>query len=66
VADLDLSHITGTITKDEAQLADIEKATIEKSLQKHNFNISKAAEDLGLSRAALYRRMEKHEIGNSK
>ncbi|MEL1244757.1 sigma-54 dependent transcriptional regulator [Flavobacterium sp. DGU11] len=62
-ADLDLSHITSTIQNDDVQLSDIEKTTIEKVLQKHNYNISKSAEELGLSRAALYRRMEKHEIG---
>lgn len=62
--DLDLTHVTAVSAKEEAQLSDIEKATIEKALQKHSFNISKTAEELGLSRAALYRRMEKHEIGN--
>lgn len=63
-ADLDLTNVTIVAPKDEAHLSDIEKATIEKALQKHNFNISKTADELGLSRAALYRRMEKHEIGN--
>jgi len=62
--DLDLAFVTTATSKEEAQLSDIEKATIEKALQKHSFNISKTAEELGLSRAALYRRMEKHEIGN--
>ena len=41
---------------------EIEKAMIEKSLRHHGGNISKAAESLGLSRAALYRRLEKHRI----
>lgn len=63
-ADLDLENISTLPVKEDAQLADVEKATIEKVLQKHSFNISKAAEELGLSRAALYRRMEKYEIGN--
>jgi two-component system NtrC family response regulator len=36
---------------------------IEKSLRHHSGNISKAAESLGLSRAALYRRLEKYGIG---
>jgi DNA-binding NtrC family response regulator len=47
----------GTMTVDE-----VEKAMIEKSLRHHGGNISKAAESLGLSRAALYRRLEKHGI----
>ncbi|AWM15303.1 sigma-54-dependent Fis family transcriptional regulator [Flavobacterium sediminis] len=65
VADLDLESIEVFETeKDEIQLSDIEKISIEKVLQKHQFNISKSAEELGLSRAALYRRMEKYQIKN--
>ncbi len=37
-----------------------EKRLVEKALQIHRFNISKAAKELGLTRAALYRRMEKY------
>jgi transcriptional regulator with PAS, ATPase and Fis domain len=47
----------GSMTLDE-----IEKAMIVKSLRHHGGNISKVAEALGLSRAALYRRFEKYEI----
>jgi DNA-binding NtrC family response regulator len=43
-------------------LDDMEKATIERALLKHGFNISRAAAELGLTRASLYRRMEKHGI----
>lgn len=43
-------------------LDQMEKQTIEKVLRKHGFNISKAARELGLTRASLYRRMEKHGI----
>jgi len=64
-ADLDLDKITFTETNDDGQLSGIERATIEKALQKHNHNISKAAEELGLSRAALYRRMDKYELGKN-
>lgn len=35
---------------------------IEKVLVKTEYNISKAAEELGLSRASLYRRIEKYNI----
>lgn len=35
---------------------------IQQALKKHNGNISKAAADLGITRAALYRRMEKYGI----
>ena len=40
----------------------LEKDTILKALRKHGFNISRAASELGLTRASLYRRMEKHDI----
>jgi DNA-binding NtrC family response regulator len=40
----------------------LEKETIQKALNKHGFNISRTASELGLTRASLYRRMEKHDI----
>ncbi len=43
-------------------LDDIERAMIIKAMQHHNNNISRVAEALGLSRAALYRRFEKFGI----
>jgi DNA-binding NtrC family response regulator len=43
-------------------LEQIEKQTIERALRVHHFNISLAATELGLSRGALYRRMEKHGL----
>ncbi|HSN51040.1 MAG TPA: sigma-54 dependent transcriptional regulator [Woeseiaceae bacterium] len=43
-------------------LDEMEKATIGRALRKHGFNISRAAAELGLTRASLYRRMEKHGI----
>ncbi|BAK67390.1 response regulator [Sphingobium sp. SYK-6] len=39
-----------------------EKRMVEEALRKHGYNISLAAAELGLSRAALYRRMEKHGL----
>jgi DNA-binding NtrC family response regulator len=47
----------GSMTMDE-----IEKAMILKSLRHHGGNVSRVAEALGLSRAALYRRFEKYGI----
>jgi DNA-binding NtrC family response regulator len=41
-------------------LEHIEKRVIETALKRHRYNISHAAKDLGLTRAALYRRMEKY------
>ncbi len=43
-------------------IEETEKLLIQKALQKHQGNISRAAKDLGLTRAALYRRLEKHNI----
>lgn len=43
-------------------LDQMEKDTIHKALCKHGFNISHAAKELGLTRASLYRRMEKHGL----
>lgn len=43
-------------------LDEVEKSAIAKALQMHNGNISKAADELGLTRASLYRRMEKYGL----
>ncbi|WKK66112.1 sigma-54-dependent transcriptional regulator [Lutimonas zeaxanthinifaciens] len=43
-------------------IQDIEKMLVEKALDKHDGNISKAAKELGLTRAALYRRLEKFNL----
>lgn len=66
VSDLDLEEIISfNKNQDDFQLSDVEKSTIEKVLLKNNQNISQSAEELGLSRASLYRRMEKYNISNS-
>ena len=43
-------------------LDQMEKEAIGKALRKYGFNISHAAKELGLTRASLYRRMEKHGL----
>lgn len=43
-------------------LADTEKGLVEAALKRHAFNVSRAASDLGLTRAALYRRMARHGL----
>ncbi|HOO09188.1 MAG TPA: sigma-54 dependent transcriptional regulator [Cyclobacteriaceae bacterium] len=47
---------------DTLNLDDVEKAAVVKAIQLHNGNISKAADELGLTRASLYRRMEKYGL----
>ena len=40
----------------------VEKSVIRKAIDKHHGNISHAARELGLTRGALYRRLEKHGL----
>jgi DNA-binding NtrC family response regulator len=47
---------------DDLHLGKAEKQMIERALQKHAYNISAAAAELGLTRGSLYRRMEKHGL----
>lgn len=47
---------------DDLNLDRVERRMVEEALRKHGYNISLAAAELGLSRAALYRRMEKHGL----
>lgn len=65
VQDLDILDFEDVLENDENPLSEMEKNAIEKALFKHNGNISKTAEELGLSRAALYRRIEKYDLKNS-
>ena len=51
-----------TEASDNLNLDDVEKNVILKAVNKHSGNISKAAKELGLTRASLYRRLEKHGL----
>ncbi|MEO6491172.1 MAG: sigma-54 dependent transcriptional regulator [Ferruginibacter sp.] len=46
----------------EMNLGVVEKNTILQVIEKHHGNISKAAKELGLTRTALYRRLNKYDI----
>jgi DNA-binding NtrC family response regulator len=46
---------------DELTLEEAERLMIEKALDRHQGNVSRAAEALGLSRSALYRRLQRKE-----
>ncbi|MFT5914583.1 MAG: DNA-binding NtrC family response regulator [Flammeovirgaceae bacterium] len=46
----------------EYDLETVEKMMIQKQISRNSGNISKAAKSLGLTRASLYRRMEKHGL----
>ena len=51
-----------TIATNNLGLEEMEKLMVQKAIDKHKGNISRAAADLGLTRAALYRRIEKFEL----
>ena len=51
-----------SVVGDNLNLDQLEKQMIERALRMHHFNVSLAASELGLSRGALYRRMEKHGL----
>jgi DNA-binding NtrC family response regulator len=54
--------LSGPLSGGDLNLARSERWLIEQALQRHHYNVSHAARDLGLTRAALYRRMEKHGL----
>lgn len=47
---------------DQFNLEDVERILIRKVLAKHNGNITHAAQELGLTRSSLYRRLEKYGL----
>ncbi len=64
--DLIFSPIESVSQKEEEpknlNLGAVEKNTILRVIEKHQGNISKAARELGLTRTALYRRLNKYDI----
>jgi two-component system, NtrC family, response regulator HydG len=64
IADFGLpeKQISGEINFDQLNLEKLEAWAIRKAIAKHGGNVSHAAEELGLSRGALYRRMETYGI----
>jgi transcriptional regulator of acetoin/glycerol metabolism len=63
-ADLGLAEAPQTVagTVEEMTLDQVEALLIEKALERTDGNVKAAAEELGLSRSALYRRLEKHGL----
>jgi transcriptional regulator of acetoin/glycerol metabolism len=47
---------------DDMPLEEVERVLIRKALQRHDGNVSQAAEALGLSRSALYRRLQRYGL----
>ncbi len=52
----------GSVLMEELTLDDAERILIEKALERFQGNVSKAADALGLSRSALYRRLQRHDL----
>jgi len=55
-------HKNALLNSDNLNLEDTEKILIRKVIDKHGGNITKAARELGLTRASLYRRIEKYDL----
>lgn len=55
-------QVAGEFMFDDLNLEKLEAWAVRKALAKHGGNVSQAAEELGLSRGALYRRMEQYGI----
>ncbi len=63
-ADFPFPESDGPESQHASHLWELERSQIIKTLRAHYGNISETAKALGLSRAALYRRMEKYGIEN--
>lgn len=62
-ADLDLrTRADGGTSIDDLTLDDAEKLLIRRALARFDGNVSRAAEALGVSRSALYRRLQQHGL----
>lgn len=56
------TSVEDDFSPENMKLEEVEKILIRKVIDKHGGNISRAAKELGLTRASLYRRIEKHGI----
>jgi DNA-binding NtrC family response regulator len=66
VSDLSLRNPRETSQRmEDLSLEEVESLLIRKAIDRFGGNISQAAEALGLSRSALYRRLQKYGIGSS-
>ena len=60
--DLGLRGEGGPARLDELTLEEVERLLIRKALERHEGNVSQAAKSLGLSRSALYRRLQHYGL----
>jgi transcriptional regulator of acetoin/glycerol metabolism len=59
-ADLGLRQTGSSAALDDLSLDEVERVLIRKALDRHDGNVSHAAKALGLSRSALYRRLQQY------
>lgn len=52
----------GSLSLENVELDEAERILIRKALTRNRGNVSRAADDLGLSRSALYRRLKRHGL----
>lgn len=55
-------HKEESVSLEHLNIEDVERILIRKALQKHNGHITRAADELGLTRSSLYRRLEKYGL----
>jgi DNA-binding NtrC family response regulator len=60
--DLGLRGSSGPARLEDLPLEEVERVLIRKALERHEGNVSQAAKALGLSRSALYRRLQHHGL----
>jgi DNA-binding NtrC family response regulator len=53
---------TGSTSLEDMSLEDVERVLISKAMARYEGNVSQAAKALGLSRSALYRRLQRHNL----
>lgn len=58
----DVKTVKNTTDLPTMNLDDMEKQLIVKAMEKYQGNITEAAQELGLTRASLYRRLEKYQL----
>jgi DNA-binding NtrC family response regulator len=61
-AELGLRGTAGLPRLEDLPLEEVERLLIRKALERHDGNVSQAAKALGLSRSALYRRLQQHGL----
>ncbi|GAA6152575.1 sigma-54-dependent transcriptional regulator [Pseudoteredinibacter isoporae] len=62
LSDIDSISVNPNAPGVDLDLEKAERELVSTALHRHNFNISQAAKALGITRASLYRRMEKYDL----